>query len=177
MDGLGRLRHSAGQILRVRRSGHYQQIQPSLTVNGVPIPTIPDGRFMTFLGRRFSFMADLGRARQLLIDSTSECLSFVNGLPISPLQKCHALNLQMRAHLTFTFSHYSISQTWIKANLDNLVTEQVRRWLDLPPNATSHFIPLPQKWLGLDLILPSMLSEACQLSTALALRQDRRAHV
>lgn len=88
------------------------------------------------------------------------------------MQKCHALNLQLRAHLTFTLSHYTVSKTWIKANLDNVVTGKVRRWLDLPPNATAHFIPLPHKWLGLDLVLPSMLSEVCQLNTTLALHHS-----
>ncbi len=54
-----------------------------------------------------------------------------------------------------------------------IVLLKVRKWLDLPPNATAHFIPLPQKWLGLDLVLPSMLAEACQLNSALALRHSR----
>src|SRR6266568_1384119 len=103
----------------------------------------------------------------------AESLALVDSFPISPLQKCHALNLQLRAHLSFTLGHYTVSQTWIKANLDNAVSQKVRKWLDLPPNATAHFLPLPHKWLGLDLILPSMLAEVCQLNTALALRHSR----
>ena len=51
-----------------------------------------------------------------------------------------------------------------------MVSGAVRKWLELPPNATAHFMPLPPKWLGLDLVMPSMLSEACQLSSTLALR-------
>jgi len=58
-------------------------------------------------------------------------------------------------------------------NLDNLVTERVRRWLSLPPNTTHHFLPLPAKWMGLDLILPSMLAELSQLGTALALHHSK----
>jgi len=34
-------------------------------------------------------------------------------------------------------------------------------------------MPLPLKWLVLDLVLPSMLYQTCQLSTALALRHSR----
>ena len=108
-------------------------------------------------------------AQQQLLKRTSDVLSFVNGLPISPQLKCHALNLQLRAHLSFLLSHHSVSSTWISSNLDNMVTGRVRHWLELPPSATAHFFPLPAKWLGLDLILPSMLSVACRLGTDLTL--------
>src|SRR6266496_4023457 len=128
---------------------------------------------MTYLGRRFSFAADLDLAKSILIESTREALGFVNSLPISPMLKCHALNLQLRAHLSFPLSHYSVSKTWIKANLDSLVTGQVRRWFDLPPSTTAHFMPLPLKRLGLDLILPSMLSAICQLGTTMALHHSK----
>ncbi len=160
-----------------QRSGKYQQIQPSFTINGVPIPAIERGGFMTYLGRRFSFAADLDLARSILVDSTNEALGFVNGLPISPMLKCHALNLQLRAHLSFPLSHYSVSKTWIKAHLDSLVTGQVRRWFDLPPSSTAHYMPLPLKRLGLDLILPSMLSAICQLSTSMALHHSKDANM
>jgi len=66
---------------------------------------------MTYLGRRYLFMSDSGIAKKILTDSTLEALTFVGSLPISPVQKCHALNLQLRAHLSFPFSHYTISQT------------------------------------------------------------------
>ncbi len=144
----------------------------TLLINGVIIPPIEDGGYMTYLGRRFSFSADLDIAKKLLLDSTSKAVTFVDALPISPAQKCHALNLQLRAHLSFTLSHYRVSQTWVQAHLDTIITNKVRRWLDLPPSATAHFLPLPAKWLGLDLVLPSMLSEVCQLTTALALHHS-----
>jgi len=128
---------------------------------------------MTYLGQRYSFRSDAEIAKKILTDSIQEALSFISNLPISPLQRCHALNLQLRSKLSFPFSHCNISQTWIKANLDGLVTNKVRHWLELPPNATAHFMPLPTKYPGLDLILPSMLSEICQLGTALTLRHSK----
>ncbi len=156
-----------------QRGGRYQQIQPSLTINGVDIPTIEQGGFMTYLGRRFSFASDAEQAKKIATDCVHEALDLVGKLPISPLLKCHALNLQLRAHLSFPLSHYSLSKTWIVANLDNLITGQVRKWLDLPPSATAHFMPLPAKWLGLDLVLPSMLAQVSRLGTALALQHSQ----
>jgi len=128
---------------------------------------------MTYLGRKYSFMSDAEIAKKILTDSIQEALAFVSSLPISQFQRCHALNLQLRSQLSFPFSHYNISQTWIKANLDGLVTNKVRHWLELPPNATAHLMPLPTKCLGLDLIMPSMLAEICQLRNALTLRHSK----
>jgi len=54
-----------------------------------------------------------------------------------------------------------------------MVTGRVRGWLDLPPSATAHFLPLPHKMLGLDLILSSMLSELCQLGTNMTLLHSK----
>jgi len=43
----------------------------------------------------------------------------------------------------------------------------------MPPGATAHYFPLPYKLLGLDLILPSMLSEVCQLEVEITLIQSK----
>jgi len=94
-----------------QRNGRYQQVQPSLSINGVSVPTIEQGGYMTYLGRRFSFASDLSVAKEVSTAITTEALTFVGRLPISPLLKCHALNLQLRAHLSFPLSHYSLSQT------------------------------------------------------------------
>ena len=87
--------------------------------------------------------------------------------------KCHALNLQLRAKLSFLLSSHAISVTWIKNNLDTLVTERVRKWLDLPPCSTAHYIPLPSKHLGLDVVLPSLLFEQCQASSTAILAKSK----
>jgi hypothetical protein len=124
---------------------------------------------MTYLGHNFSFASDAALAKEELLKLTKESIALANKLPITPLLKCHALNLQLRAKLSFVLSHYTLGCTWIKNSLDTLVTQQVRSWLNLPPCATSHFIPLSNRNLGLDLILPSMLFELCQTSSNISL--------
>jgi hypothetical protein len=124
---------------------------------------------MQYLGCFFSFASDAEMAKDKLLSDTKECLDLANSLPITPSLKCHALNLWLRARLSFLLRHYVLSPTWIKTNLDSLITDRVRRWMDLPPSATAHFFPLPNKLLGLDLVLPSMLAEACQMGTSMTL--------
>jgi hypothetical protein len=120
---------------------------------------------MTYLGHQFSFSSDAEMAQADLLRSTNLAIDVSHKLPVTPLLKCHALNLQLRAKL-FLLGHCVVSVTWVRNNLDNLVTERVRKWLDLPPCSTAHYLPLPSKNLGLDLILPSMLFEQCQTSSS-----------
>ena len=64
---------------------------------------------MTYLGRQFSFASDLNLVKDLLVSKTMEALGFVGRLPLSPLLKVHALNLLLRAHLSFPLSHSEAS--------------------------------------------------------------------
>jgi len=108
-------------------SGHYQQIQPSLTISRFGIPSEPHGGYMTCLGRRFSFSSDLDIARALLVTSKAESLAFVDSLHVSPIQKCHALNLHLRAHLSFPLSHYSFQKPGLRPTW---ITWWLERWED-----------------------------------------------
>ena len=131
------------------------------------------GGSMTYLGHKFSFSSDAEIAKHDLLLNTKLAIDVSHKLLITPLLKCHALNLQLRAKLSFLLSNHSISITWIRVNLDTLVTERVRKWLDLPPCSTAHYIPLPTKHLGLDLILPSLLYEQCQTSSRATLAKSK----
>jgi len=153
-----------------QRSGHYQQILPNFHINELNIPSIDVGAPITYLGRSFSFSSDTERAKSSLIDNLGEVLAFVGSLPISPLLKCHTLNLQIRANL---HSHKVMCNTWLKTCLDSMVLGKFRGWMDLNSGATSHFVPLPHKLLDLDLILPSMLVELCQLGTEVTLAHSK----
>ena len=143
------------------------------SVGGNNIPPVKIGGFMTYVGHKFSFSANAENAKTDLLNNIHEAIDISYKLPITLLLKCHALNLQLRAKLSFILSHYAISCTWIKNNLDTLVTERVRKWLDLPPCSTAHYIPLPTKDLGLDLVLPSLLSEQCLTSSNLTLAKSK----
>ena len=121
-----------------KRNGVYQQIIPSFSVNGAPITPIKMGESMTYLGHQFSFPIDVEIAQSILLSETLHAIEDVKHLPISPLLKCHALILQLRAKLSFSLSHSNVSLTWIKNNLDNMINGKVREWLDQPPCATAH---------------------------------------
>ena len=85
----------------------------------------------------------------------------------------HALNLQLKAKLSFALGQYAIGSTWISQHLETLVSEKVRSWLSLPPFASAHHLPLPASKLGHDLVLPSLLYEQSQAGTRLTLAQSK----
>jgi len=99
---------------------------------------------MNYLGQHFSFSTDAEMAKSNLINNTNEAINFAHMLQILPVQKFNALNLQLRAKLSFLLSHYTVCTTWIKIILDNLVTGQVRRWLDLPRCAGTFYSHTPK---------------------------------
>jgi hypothetical protein len=128
---------------------------------------------MTYLGCTLSFSSNADLAKEKLLEIINESISLVDKLPISPGRKCHSLNVSLKSKLSFVLQHCDISLTWIRTTLDTLVTGKIRNWLELPPCATAHFMPLPQRSLGLDVTLPSMLLEQCQARCLLTLIKSR----
>jgi len=76
-----------------QRNGGYQLILPTFSVNDTQIPAINLGEHMTYLGRHFSFTTDAEMAKSNLINNSNEAINFAHMLPITPAQKCTALNL------------------------------------------------------------------------------------
>jgi hypothetical protein len=105
-----------------QRNGYYKQIQPTFHVDENNIPSVELGGSITYLGHQFSFSADAELAKTDLERNTQEALDLCHKLPITPLLKCHALNLQLPAKLSLKLSHYNVSTTWIKNNLNMSVT-------------------------------------------------------
>ena len=63
-------------------------------------------------------------------------------------------------HLTVS----KISNTWVKNNLDNLVSRYIRLWLEIPINGTLCVITQSKRKFGLGLILPSTRHTQCQVT-------------
>ena len=64
---------------------------------------------------------------------------------------------------------YSLGTTWVKQNVDNLIMEQARIWLHLPPCATLNHLSLPTSAGGFNVTLPSQLYEQAQVSSRASL--------
>ena len=76
-------------------------------------------------------------------------------------------------HLTVT----SISSTWIKENLDNMVSNYVRSWLELPVNGTLKITTLSKSKYGLNFINISTRYTQCQLTFRNALKNSSNKNI
>ena len=74
-------------------------------------------------------------------------------------------------HLTVT----RISTTWIKENLDNMVSNYIRSWLELPVNGTLKIATLSKSKYGLNFIPISTRFTQCQLTFRNAERLEKLA--
>ena len=71
-------------------------------------------------------------------------------------------------HLTVT----NISKTWIKENLDNMVSNYVRSWLELPVSGTLKIATLSKSRFGLNFINVSTRFAQCQSTFRKALKNS-----
>ena len=62
-------------------------------------------------------------------------------------------------------SVYRLSETWVIQNLDSIIKEYVKRWLQLPQSANFGHLHLPTKQVGTKFSLPSDVYLASQLIT------------
>ena len=65
--------------------------------------------------------------------------------------------------IRWRFSIYRLSETWVVQNLDSIIKEYVKRWLQLPQIANFCHLYLPTKQLGMKFSLPSDMYLASQL--------------
>ena len=69
----------------------------------------------------------------------------------------------MYSKLRWRLTTYDILHTWVKQNLDLIVTEYLKRWLNLHQGANARHLFLPTSKFGIRLSLPTDVLKACQL--------------
>ena len=62
------------------------------------------------------------------------------------------------------FTIADISKTWVTENIDNLVSQYTRQWLELPISATLSSLITSKSKYGMSLILPSIKFMQCQVA-------------
>ena len=89
-------------------------------------------------------------------------LNITTDLKIKPQQKLKILRLFIPSQLSFDLGIYNISYTWIVENLDSVITNSIRDWLELPVSTcVVEIASLPASFGGLD--IPSLKDTAEKL--------------
>ena len=88
-------------------------------------------------------------------------------LPLHPKHKINIVVRYVYSKLRWRLTTYDISHTWVKQNLDSIVTEYLKRWLNLHQRANTWHLFLPISKFGIRLSLPTDVLKACQLKRSI----------
>ena len=139
------------------------QFNPYLRINNEQIPTVKQDEEFVYLGKTFSMnMKSLSIESELTKD-LRHYVEHIHRLPLHPKQKIDIVMLYVYSKLRWRLTAYDISHTWVKQNLDSIVTEYIKRWLNLHQGSNTRHLFLPTNKLGIRLSFPSDLLKACQL--------------
>ena len=127
-----------------------------------PLPAIEDDSSFKYLGKCFDFKMDHSKVKLNLKERLSNMLNITTDLKIKPQQKLKILCLFIPSQLSFDLRIYNISYTWIAENLDSLIINSIRDWLEFPiSTCISEIASLPASCGGLD--IPSLKDTAEKL--------------
>ena len=152
------------KIFAMRKCGTRSvQFNPYLRVNNEEIPTVKQDEEFICLGKTFSMnMKTLNIENELKKDQR-DYIENIHRLPLHPKHKINIVVRYVYSKLCWSLTTYDISHTWVKQNLDSIVSEYLKRWLNLHQEANARHLFLPTSKFGIRLSLPTDVLKACQL--------------
>jgi len=115
-----------------KENSNYVQYKPLLFVNGSLIPQIECKCDFKYLGKLFNFDMNTDSIKAQLKIKLQSLLSKVTQAKLKPQTKLKVLKLAIISRLSFDLKTYDLGTTWVSAELDLLIREHIRNWLELP---------------------------------------------
>ena len=146
------------------------QIKPKLYINNLLItPVKPDESFV-YLGRHFDFQMTEKEHKAEILNTVNELLETIDSLPLHPKNKIQLYQKYLLSKISWHFTVTNIPITWIKNNVDNIVSRYVRSWLEMPISGTLKIISLSKQRYGINFIPVSTRYSQCQTTFSNALK-------
>ncbi len=139
-----------------------KQYKPKVFVNNQTIPPVDIRDYFTYLGRHFNFEMNDHQHKEELSNTINEIMSDINNLPLHPKYKIQLYKSYVLSKISWHLTVTDISITWVKQNVDNVVHDYIRRWLEIPISGTLDICMLSKSKFGLDIIEPSTKFIQCQ---------------
>ena len=112
-----------------------------------------------------------------LIETITDRIEIIDKLPLHPKNKLKLFQqwtlAKISCHLTVT----KISNTWMKNNIDNIVSRYIRLWLEIPGNDTLNMVTQSKHKFGLGVILQSIRNTQCQVTFRNKLRKSSNHYI
>ena len=145
------------------------QFLPKLLINNRLIPTINIGESFQYLGRYFDFEMSNNTHKEELTSLVNEIMTDIDLKPLHPKNKLLLYSRYVLSKLSWHFTVATLSKTWVTENIDPIVNQYIRKWLEVPISGTLSTIFLTNNKFGLSIYPPSVKFIQCQsvLRTAL----------
>ena len=124
------------------------------------VPAVEKGKSFRYLGRFFKYFMDNSIPDPL--DVANHLVCKINDLPFHPKNKLPLYHRFVRSKISWNLTIADISQIYTVENLDNIVSNYIPSWLELPISATLSNLVLTRSKLGMTLVLPSSKFIQCQ---------------
>ena len=133
------------------------QTEPTLFINSQKIPSVALGESFVYLGKVFDFEMKNKSAKTSIVHKLTGLLEITSSLKIKPQLKLKILKNYIYSQLSFELRLYDFSETWISQQLDNLCTNRIREWTEMPiSGCVKEITSLPKELTGLG--IPSLSS-------------------
>ena len=139
--------------------------------------SIKDGESFLYLGRHYNFDMNDQEHKKELTESLKNFMEKIDGLDVHPKNKMLIYQKYVLGKISWHLTVTNISITWIKENLDNMVSNYVRSWLEQPVSGTLKIATLTRGKYGINFINVSTRFSQCQCTFRKALENSTNINI
>ena len=161
--------HSFGMKKSSTKSIQYA---PKIYINNILVVSIKQDETFLYLGRYFDFNMSEKEHQNELTSKLKEYMEKIDFLDIHPRNRLLIYQRYVLGKISWHLTVTKISTTWVKENLDNIVANYTRSWLEIPINGTLKITTLSKRKYGLNFINISTRFAQCQLTFRNALKSS-----
>ena len=132
------------------------QYLPKLLINNRLIPAINIEESFQYLGRYFDFDMSNNNHKAELTTLVNDLMTDIDTKPLHPKNKLLLYSRYVLSKLSWHFTVATLSKTWVTENIDPIVNQYIRKWLEVPISGTLSTIFLTNNKFGLSIHPPSV---------------------
>ena len=110
--------------------------------------------------------------RPPLVQTITDQIEIIDNLPLHPKNKLKLYQQWILSKVSWHLTVTKISNTWMKNNIDNIVSRYIRLWLEIPVNGTLNIVTQSKRKYGLGVTFPSTRHTQCQVTFRNKLRKS-----
>ena len=132
------------------------QYLPNLLINNQLVPRINIGESFQYLGRYFDFNMSNDNHKNEIITLINQLVTDIDSKRLHPKNKILLYTRYVLSKLSWHFTVATLSKTWVTENIDSLVNQYIRKWLQIPLSGTLSTVYLPCTKFGQNIYPPSL---------------------